>query len=126
MLGKLRVRVSTLQPWRQVEARLPLLADRDKRGIKVAHAHLSLKVKLAVTPCKLCGRTSCCCCKDECIWPVLLLCVSSAVAGCTCKLDDPWLNPVVPTTSCAQTNMWPAVHARLHRPALCSWCTSKA
>lgn len=44
VLGKLRIRVSTLQPWTQVEARLPLLADRDKRGVKVAHAHLSLKV----------------------------------------------------------------------------------
>ena len=44
VLGKLRIRVSTLQPWTQVEARLPLLADRDKKGIKVAHAHLSLKV----------------------------------------------------------------------------------
>lgn len=46
MLGKLRIRVSTLQPWTQVEARLPLLADRDKKGIKVAHAHLSLKVTI--------------------------------------------------------------------------------
>lgn len=44
VLGKLRIRVSTLQPWTQVEARLPLLADREKRGVKVAHAHLSLKV----------------------------------------------------------------------------------
>ena len=44
MVGKLRIRVSTLQPWTQVEARLPLLADRDKKGIRVAHAHLSLKV----------------------------------------------------------------------------------
>ena len=44
VLGKLRIRVSTLQPWTQVEARLPLLADREKRGVKVANAHLSLKV----------------------------------------------------------------------------------
>ena len=44
VLGKLRIRVSTLQPWTQVESRLPLLADRDKKCIKVAHAHLSLKV----------------------------------------------------------------------------------
>lgn len=44
VLGKLRIRVSTLRPWTQVEARLPLLADRDKGGVKVAHAHLSLKV----------------------------------------------------------------------------------
>ena len=43
-MGKLRIRLSTLQPWTEVEARLPMLADRDKGCTKVAHAHLSLKV----------------------------------------------------------------------------------
>ncbi len=50
MLGKLRIRLSTLQPWTEVEARLPMLADRDKGGTKVAHAHLSLKVSPALHP----------------------------------------------------------------------------
>lgn len=44
VLGKLRIRLSTLQPWTEVEARLPMLADRDKGGSKVAYAHLTLKV----------------------------------------------------------------------------------
>ncbi len=45
VLGKLRIRLSTLQPWTEVEARLPMLADRDKGGSKVAYAHLTLKVR---------------------------------------------------------------------------------
>lgn len=45
MLGKLRIRLSTLQPWAEVEARLPMLADRDKGGSKVAYAHVTLKVR---------------------------------------------------------------------------------
>ncbi|DBA67073.1 TPA: hypothetical protein ACH3X2_001401 [Trebouxia sp. C0005] len=44
VLGKLRIRLSTLQPWAEVEARLPMLADRDKGGSKVAYAHVTLKV----------------------------------------------------------------------------------
>ncbi len=45
VLGKLRIRLSTLQPWTEVEARLPMLADRDKGGSKVAYAHVTLKVR---------------------------------------------------------------------------------
>ncbi len=45
LLGKLRIRLSTLQPWTEVEARLPMLADRDKGGSKVAYAHVTLKVR---------------------------------------------------------------------------------
>ena len=48
MLGKLRIRLSTLQPWTEMEARLPMLADRDKGCSKVAHAHLSLKVRVSL------------------------------------------------------------------------------
>jgi len=49
VLGKLRIRLSTLQPWTEVEARLPMLADRDKGGSKVAYAHVTLKV--SQVPC---------------------------------------------------------------------------
>lgn len=54
VLGKLRIRLSTLQPWTEVEARLPMLADRDKGGSKVAYAHLTFKVRQVPwngTPC---------------------------------------------------------------------------
>ena len=54
MLGKLRIRLSTLQPWTEVEARLPMLADRDKGGSKVAYAHLTLKVRQV-----FCNGTQC-------------------------------------------------------------------
>lgn len=81
VLGKLRIRLSTLQPWTEVEARLPMLADRDKGGSKVAYAHVTLKVRQVsciATPCafKLLLPVSC---NDFAAMPQL-----SCVQGCCC------------------------------------------
>lgn len=44
VLGKLRIRLSTLRPWEEIQCTLPMLSDRDKGGTKVGQAHISLKV----------------------------------------------------------------------------------
>lgn len=50
VLGKLRIRLSTLRPWEEVCTQLPMLSDRDKGGTKVGQAHISLKVSLFLLP----------------------------------------------------------------------------
>ena len=44
LVGKLRVRLSTLDPGRQITATLPVLADRRRSGRRVGSAILSLQL----------------------------------------------------------------------------------
>jgi len=44
MVGKLRVRLSTLEPDRNITVELPLLSDRKKGASRVGSAHLSMRV----------------------------------------------------------------------------------
>ena len=58
VLGKLRIRLSTLRPWEEIECTLPMLSDRDKGGTKVGQAHVSLKVRIWLDHLKQCEHRS--------------------------------------------------------------------